>query len=127
MLDYYQILKRELEEKEPQKEALKDASEKKTKDVSGGQTSLLPFKINKSPAKKGRGVKKPKQELIWLSLSEAAKIGGIQPKTLRRAVWAAKIKYKIVNNRYFRDKKLTNKFKKSGIGRYVGMWKNIKF
>ena len=61
------------------------------------------------------------KNILWLSISEAAKIGGVQNKTIRRAILAKAIKFKIVNNRYFINlndliiylnskKKLQNKF-----------------
>lgn len=71
---------------------------------------------------------------LWLRVSEAAKIGGIQPRTIRRALKANKLIYKIIGNRYYIDlkslilymhssKKLLNKLKKNGIGQYVEKWK----
>lgn len=71
---------------------------------------------------------------IWLSVSEAAKIGGVQTKTIRRAIQYNKIKYKIVSNRYSIDllsliiflqakTKLKNKLNQFGLGQYVDKWK----
>ena len=40
---------------------------------------------------------------VWLSVSEAAKIGGVQTKTIRRAIQDNQIKYKIIGNRYLID------------------------
>ena len=71
---------------------------------------------------------------IWLSVSEAAKIGGVQTKTIRRAIQYNKIKYKIIGNRYSIDllsliiflntkTKLKNKLNQSGLGQYVDKWK----
>lgn len=71
---------------------------------------------------------------IWLSVSEAAKIGGIQTKTVRRAIQSKAIKYKIVGNRYLIDltsliiylyqkTKLKNKLNSLGIGQYVEKWR----
>ena len=71
---------------------------------------------------------------IWLSVSEAAKLGGIQTKTVRRAIQADSVKYKVVKNRYLIEfssiitylrakTKLKNKFNTFGIGRYVDKWK----
>ncbi|MFH1413053.1 MAG: helix-turn-helix domain-containing protein [bacterium] len=73
-------------------------------------------------------------EPIWVSVSEAAKLGGIQQKTIRRAIDAGEIKFKIINNRYSIDigsvikflntrTKLKNKFSQSGLGQYVDKWK----
>lgn len=71
---------------------------------------------------------------IWLSISEAAKIGGVRAKTIRRAIQSKIIKYKIVKNRYFVDlgsmiiylhtkNKLKNKLKQFGIGQYIEKWR----
>lgn len=71
---------------------------------------------------------------LWLSVSEAANIGGVQTKTIRRAIGSKKIKIKIIKNRYqiemqslikyFQTKtKLLNKLNKYGIGQYVKKWK----
>jgi len=70
---------------------------------------------------------------IWLSVSEAAKIGGIKTKTIRRAIQAKGVKYKIINNRYFIElaslvnylgttTKLHNKLNTQGIGQYIKQW-----
>lgn len=67
---------------------------------------------------------------LWLSVSEAAKIGGIKDKTVRRALKAESgLKFKIINNRYqielaslviylHRSTKLKNKFFEHGLGQY---------
>lgn len=71
---------------------------------------------------------------IWLSVSEAAKLGGVQTKTIRRAIQFNSIKYKIRGNRYLIDflsvisylhtkTKLKNKFNQFGLGQYVDKWK----
>ena len=72
---------------------------------------------------------------IWLSVSEAAGLGGITGKTIRRAIKSdPNLKYKIVKNRYqielgsllsFLNKntKLYNKLKDFGLGQYVKEWK----
>jgi len=80
----------------------------------------------------------PIQEIsypIWVSVSEAAALGGVQGKTIRRAIKTdVNLKYKIVKNRYqidfgslliFLNKntKLKNKLKESGLGQYVSEWK----
>jgi hypothetical protein len=70
---------------------------------------------------------------IWLSISEAAKIGGVQTKTIRRAIFSKIVKYKVDKNRYFVDfssliiflhqkTKLKNKLNKYGLGQYVDKW-----
>lgn len=71
---------------------------------------------------------------IWLSVSESAKIGGVNNKTIRRAIQNKNLKYKIVNNRYFIDikslviylysnKKLINKLNQYGLGQYIEKWR----
>ena len=70
---------------------------------------------------------------LWLSISESAKIGGVQNKTIRRAIQSKAIKYVIKGNRYSVDlasliaylhskKKLMNKLKQFGIGQYIKEW-----
>lgn len=72
-------------------------------------------------------------DAIWLSVSEAAKIGGVNNKTIRRAIQSQAVKYKVINNRYFIDfpsiiaylkltTKLQNKLNQFGVGRYVKKW-----
>ena len=71
---------------------------------------------------------------IWLSVSEAANIGGVQTKTIRRAIQYNNVKYKIIGNRYSIDlsslinflqtkTKLKNKLNQFGLGQYVDKWK----
>ena len=71
---------------------------------------------------------------IWLSVSEAARIGGVQTKTIRRAIQFNNVKYKIIGNRYSIDlysliiflqakTKLKNKLNQFGLGQYVDKWK----
>ena len=71
---------------------------------------------------------------IWLSVSEAASLGGVEAKTIRRAIKSgSNLKYKIVKNRYqidlaslltflHKNTKLENKLKNSGLGQYVKEW-----
>ena len=68
---------------------------------------------------------------IWVSVSEAAGLGGGQGKTIRRAIKLdTNLRYKIVKNRYqielgsllnflHKNTKLKNKLKESGLGQYV--------
>lgn len=71
---------------------------------------------------------------IWLSVSEAAKLGGVQAKTVRRAIQFNHVKYKVAGNRYLIDfptliaylhtkTKLKNKLNQFGLGQYVDKWK----
>lgn len=81
--------------------------------------------------------KKEIKEPLWLSISEAAKVGGVQSRTIRRAIKNNdNIKYKIANNMYYirfdslmeylhRTTKLKNKFNDHGIGQYVKEWEDI--
>ncbi len=80
-------------------------------------------------------IKKTIKNNVWLSVSEAAKLGGIKTKTIRRAIKEKKdINYKIVNNKYKIDlrslvmfmhtsKRLENKFNEFGLGQYVKQWR----
>lgn len=68
---------------------------------------------------------------LWFSVSSSAKLGGVDPKTIRRAIKNnSELKYKIIKNRYkielgsllsFLNKniKLKNKLKKNGLGQYL--------
>ncbi len=71
---------------------------------------------------------------VWLSVSEAASLGGVQDKTIRRAIKTdSQLRYKIVRDRYqidlasllvflHKNTKLKNKFNKFGLGQYVAEW-----
>jgi len=72
---------------------------------------------------------------LWLSVSEAAKLGGVKNKTIRRAIQSKTIKYIVVGNRYLIDftslirylyskTKLKNKLNQFGVGQYIEEWKN---
>lgn len=75
---------------------------------------------------------------IWVSVSEAAALGGVQGKTIRRALKDEKgtLIFKIVKDRYqielgsliiflHRNKKLNNKLQDFGLGQYVSEWKAL--
>ncbi len=90
-------------------------------------------KISTNSENKQIGVKKKKYP-IWLSVSEAAKLGGIQTKTIRRAIQGKLIDFKIIKNRYAielesliqflnKNTKLKNKLNQNGLGQYVLKWK----
>lgn len=85
-------------------------------------------------------INKPKKREInaplWLSVSEAAKLGGVQNKTIRRAIQSKAVKFKIIGNRYQVDleslivylhsnKKLKNKLLNNGLGQYVDNYNPI--
>lgn len=71
---------------------------------------------------------------IWVSVSEAAALGGVQHKTIRRAIKNEQsLRYRIVKNRYqieigslilflHKNKKLQNKLRDNGLGQYVKEW-----
>ena len=72
---------------------------------------------------------------IWVSVSEAASLGGVQGKTIRRALKAdSHLMFRIVKNRYqielgsllaflHKNTKLKNKLRDFGLGQYVEEWK----
>lgn len=72
---------------------------------------------------------------IWVSVSEAADLGGVQGKTIRRAIKTdTNLRYKIIKNRYHiefgslltflhKNTKLKNKLISFGLGQYVDSWK----
>lgn len=84
--------------------------------------------------KKAKEIKNP----LWFSVSESAKIGGVQSKTIRRAIKAESgLVYKIVKDRYQIDlssllkflasnTKLQNKLQDYGLGQYVDKWQEEK-
>lgn len=79
---------------------------------------------------------KEKRE-IWLSVTEAADLAGVNDKTIRRALKDSDLLlYKIVKDRYKIElkslikymelnTKLNNKFLNYGLGQYVKEWKNL--
>lgn len=106
-------------------------------------TKSARYKVDQSKEKKTELIKKPIQfsnilsrnvsEPIWVSVSEAAKLGGVTDKTIRRAIASNHIKFKVVKDRYsidlasvikflYNNTKLKNKFKQSGLGQYVEKW-----
>lgn len=75
-----------------------------------------------------------KQQMIRLSVSEAARLFGVESKTIRRAIKTNDLKYIVVQGRYkinfqslleWSQKRTStkNKLEKSGIGQYVDKWK----
>jgi len=81
---------------------------------------------------KEKKIKTTKPETLWLSVSEAAKFGGVQTKTIRRAL-KQDLKFKVRGNRYLidcpsliaflhRNTKLKNKLHTLGVGLYVKEW-----
>jgi hypothetical protein len=96
-----------------------DNSPKKNK-ISFGKKMKPTRRIKKNfPAEKKRGVKPPAKKSrsaknknasgflaaepanpIWLTMAEAAKLGGIKKRTIKRALRAGAVKYRIVESRY---------------------------
>ncbi len=78
-------------------------------------------------------IERPK-EVIRVSISEAAKLFGVNAQTIRRAITAQEVTYIIVAGRYKlnfeslvkwsqRHTTLKNKLDNKGIGQFVGNWK----
>lgn len=76
---------------------------------------------------------KPK-EIIRVSISEAARLFGVNAQTIRRAIAAQEVTYVIVGGRYKLNFEslvkwsqlhttVRNKLAKKGIGQFVGQWK----
>jgi len=73
-------------------------------------------------------------EIIRLSISEAARLFGVNPQTIRRALKDQEITYAVVRGKYqlnfesllkWSQKKITvkNKLEKKGLGQFVDKWK----
>ncbi len=72
---------------------------------------------------------------LWVSVSQAAKLGGVQEKTIRRALKIpGALKFKIIKERYQielgslitylqQNTKLKNKLSFYGLGQYVKEWR----
>jgi len=76
----------------------------------------------------------PEKEIIRVSVSEAARLFGVNTQTVRRAIKNEDINYIVVKSRYkinfeslvkWSQMKtaIKNKTKKKGIGQFVGRWK----
>ena len=77
---------------------------------------------------------KIKNEIVRVSISEAARLFGVSQQTIRRAIKAQEITYIVVANRYkinfqslvtWSQQKTTikNKSNSKGIGQFVNQWK----
>lgn len=73
-------------------------------------------------------------QIIRISVSEAARLFGIDQKTIRRAIKDQQLKYVVVQGRYKinfesllewsqNKAKVKNKLEQNGIGQYVDKWK----
>jgi transaldolase len=71
---------------------------------------------------------------LWLSVSQSAKLCGVEQKTIRRAIKAKVIIYAVQGDRYtievgsliawaHQSAKIKNKLNKDGIGKFVKSWK----
>lgn len=72
--------------------------------------------------------------IIRLSVSEAARLFGVSPRTVRRAIADGKVSYVVVQGRYKinfesllkwsqETTTVRNKMRKDGIGQYVQQWR----
>ncbi|MCP3682237.1 MAG: hypothetical protein GY861_06045 [bacterium] len=95
----------------------------------------------KSKKKKKDKIKDPsflpsteEDTILWFSVSVSAQIGGVQDKTIRRAIKSHLVKYKVTSNRYLvefksliifihSNTKLKNKFYQFGLGQHIKEWK----
>ena len=98
--------------------------------INEADTAALP--INKLRKRRGKKETVP----LWLTISESAAIGGVEAKTIRRAIQFNHVKYKVIGNRYSVDfatllkflhskTKLKNKLNQFGIGQYAVKWKGF--
>ena len=73
-------------------------------------------------------------DIIRVSISEASRLFGVDPKTIRRAIKNQEVKYVVVQGRYkvnfeslleWSQGRTTvrNKLNKKGLGQYVDKWK----
>jgi len=71
---------------------------------------------------------------LWISVSQAAKLFGVEQKTIRRAIKAKQISYVVESNRYslemgslikwaHQSARLNNKLNTEGVGKFVKEWK----
>jgi len=81
-----------------------------------------------------------KEEVVRLTISEAAKLFGVNPRTVRRAISAQQLRYIVVRNRYkisfpslvsWSQNQATVRRKRDtqGIGQWVDQWRirNLKY
>lgn len=83
----------------------------------------------------GEDAKLPEQkEMIRVSVSEAARLFGVNGQTIRRAIQAREVTYVVVSGRYKlnfeslvkwsqRHTTVRNKLAKRGIGQFIDKWK----
>ena len=102
------------------------------KEKSGRALRSPALKVRLESGFKAKEVNSP----LWISVSEAANLGGVQHKTIRRAIKDdPRLRYRIVKDRYqiefgslikflHKNTKLNNKLLHSGLGQYVEKWRN---
>lgn len=77
----------------------------------------------------------PLSNKLWLSISQAAVFFGVEQKTIRRAIKSHEVAYVVEGNRYsveigsliawaHQSKKLHNKLRLYGIGKFVDKWRD---
>lgn len=109
-------------------------SNKDKKQINQKIKSAKPKKLKQNKIISSTILTKEVKNPLWLSVSQAAAIGGVNNKTIRRAIQNRLISYKIVNNRYILDfkslitylysnTKLKNKLNLQGIGQYIVKWR----
>jgi len=93
---------------------------------------------NKNKEKAQQEKKEGKEiKTIWVSVSTASQVGGVEQKTIRRAIQSRKVIYKVIKDRYTIDlfsvikflhssTKLKNKLEQNGIGQIISEWEEIK-
>ncbi len=71
---------------------------------------------------------------LWLTVSQAAKLFGVDQKTIRRAIKSKQVIYIVEDNRYsiemgsllkwsYASTKLKNKLNTEGVGKFIKEWK----
>lgn len=81
-----------------------------------------------------------KENIVRVTVSEAARLFGVNPRTIRRAITAQELRYIVVRNRYKisfpslvtwsqAQTKVRNKRDEQGIGQWVDQWRvrNLKY
>ena len=90
------------------------------------------LKIAKNEQTAAKDAKSP--EAVRVSISEAARLFGVNPRTIRRAIAAGQIRYIVVQGRYKlhfgslvswsqKTPSVSRKRDEKGIGQWVGQWK----
>ena len=133
-----------MEENNSKKNEISKNDEERTSSFNFDKSSYKPTNINNADKKKNRinterykietPLSESEIEPIWVSVTEAAKFGGVQGKTIRRAIQGDLVTYKVINDRYqidfgsvvkylYTSTKLKNKLLNEGVGKYISKWK----